>query len=90
MHQCAAHIFPPRWAPRLMPEIALPAGVYIIGCQRLFSADNNIVISRMADGSGGADWSPPVVLTKVRRPFPRSCTCGRCLPFARCRCSSSH
>ena len=31
--------------------VTLPAGVYIIGCQRLFSADNNIVISRMVDGS---------------------------------------
>ena len=29
----------------------LPTGVYIIGCQRAFSADNNIVILRMTDGS---------------------------------------
>jgi hypothetical protein len=32
-------------------SVFVPAGVYIIGCQRLFSADNNIVISRMVDGS---------------------------------------
>ncbi len=40
-------------------------GVYIIGCQRPFSPDNNVAISRMADGSEGAEWSPPLLLTKV-------------------------
>lgn len=53
-------------------------GVYIIGCQRPFSPDNNVAISRMADGSEGAEWSPPLLLTKVG-------LCIRALPVQRSR-----
>ncbi len=41
------------------------AGTYIIGCQQVFSADNNVVITRMED-MGGAEWSRPVKLTEAR------------------------
>lgn len=51
-----------RQTPQTRP--ILPAGVYIIGCQRVFSQDNNIVIARMADGSEGAQWGTPVQLTR--------------------------
>lgn len=39
------------------------AGVYIIGCQRTFSHDNNVVISKMLD-EGGYNWTRPVRLTQ--------------------------
>ena len=39
------------------------AGVYIWGCQRAFSEDNNIVITKMVEGSEGERWNPPVQLT---------------------------
>lgn len=38
------------------------SGVYVIGTQRHFSADNNLVISRMLDAAG-AQWSRPAQLT---------------------------
>lgn len=41
----------------------LCAGVYILGCQRAFSANNNIVITRMEPGSEGKKWTPPTQLT---------------------------
>lgn len=40
------------------------AGTYIIGCERGFSHDNNILITKMTD-MGGAEWSPPVKITEV-------------------------
>ena len=43
------------------------AGTYIIGCQQVFSVDNNVVITRMED-EGGAEWSRPVKLTEARQP----------------------
>ena len=41
------------------------AGTYIIGCERGFSNDNNILITKMTD-LGGAKWSLPVKITQVR------------------------
>ncbi len=43
------------------------AGTYIIGCEQVFSVDNNVVITRMED-EGGAEWSKPVKLTEARCP----------------------
>ena len=45
------------------------AGTYIIGCEQVFSVDNNVVITRMED-EGGAEWSKPVKLTEAREPVP--------------------
>lgn len=42
------------------------AGVYIIGVQRHFSDNNNVLVSRMLD-EGGAEWSAPARVTSVRR-----------------------
>lgn len=44
--------------------------MYIIGVERHFSEDNNIVVSRMLD-EGGARWSPPQRVTTVRQGLRR-------------------
>ena len=45
-------------------------GTYILGCERGFSQDNNILIIKMLD-AGGTSWSAPVKLTEVRSPRSR-------------------
>lgn len=43
---------------------AVAAGVYLIGVQKHFTPDNQVVITKMLD-EGGTKWSPPVILTRV-------------------------
>jgi hypothetical protein len=40
------------------------AGVYIIGVQRHFSENNNVMVAKMLD-EGGAEWSAPARVTSV-------------------------
>ncbi|KDD75669.1 hypothetical protein H632_c560p2, partial [Helicosporidium sp. ATCC 50920] len=50
--------------PMNWPQIfRCASGVYVIGTQRHFSTDNNLVISKMLDAQGSR-WSPPVQLTR--------------------------
>jgi len=39
------------------------SGVYLIGVQKHFTPDNQVVITKMLD-EGGTKWSPPVILTR--------------------------
>lgn len=51
--------------PLQWPQLfSCASGVYILGCQRSFSSDNNLLISRMEKGSEGAAWSSPTLLSR--------------------------
>lgn len=58
--QRAASVGPMNW-----PQIfSCASGVYLMGTERHFSKDNNLVISKMLDDKG-ASWSAPTKLTKT-------------------------
>lgn len=58
--QRAAGVGPMNW-----PQIfSCASGVYLMGTERHFSKDNNLVISKMLDDKG-ASWSAPTRLTKT-------------------------
>ncbi|KDD75838.1 hypothetical protein H632_c476p0, partial [Helicosporidium sp. ATCC 50920] len=51
-------------SPMFWPQVfRCASGVYVIGTQRHFSKDNNLVISKMEDAAG-ARWSAPAQLTR--------------------------
>ena len=53
-----------RMGPMQWPTLfTTRSGVYALGVERHFSANNNVVISKMLDDSG-SEWSEPVRITE--------------------------